>query len=193
MIYYSQAPRAHILGKTCKLLLTGCLLNECTRALTFPEFLPGKYLTRSSLSTTCQYEADIMWQDLVSHEPEGEWSKVSRLWCIHTHIHTHTNTFYVHIYSACILSLSLCIYILHIFSPYTPTPTHTHTPTHPHTGLPAAGSQLRYRVPGQKGLVSYAGGRPCNPNRKLGHSARQRHAMCKKYFHPQVLRADQRG
>ena len=32
----------------------------------------GKYMTRSTLSTTCQYEADIMWDDLVSHEPEGE-------------------------------------------------------------------------------------------------------------------------
>ena len=37
----------------------------------------GKYLTRSSLSTTCQYEADIMWDDLVSHDPiDREWSKV---------------------------------------------------------------------------------------------------------------------
>ena len=135
MIYYSQAPRAHILGKTCKLLLTGCLLNECTRALTFPEFLPGKYLTRSSLSTTCQYEADIMWQDLVSHEPEGEWSKVSRLWCIHTHIHTHTNTFYVHIYSTYILSIHT----------HTHTHPHTHTPTHrsPRCGFSASISSAR--------------------------------------------------
>ena len=39
----------------------------------------GKYLARDSLSTTCQIEADIMWQDLISHEPEGEWSKVGPL------------------------------------------------------------------------------------------------------------------
>ena len=34
---------------------------------------PGTQVAR----TRCQLEVDISWEDLVSHVPEGEWSKVA--------------------------------------------------------------------------------------------------------------------
>ena len=30
-----------------------------------------------SLKTRCQIEVDISWEDLISHSPEGEWSKIA--------------------------------------------------------------------------------------------------------------------
>ena len=29
------------------------------------------------LKTRCQIEADVSWEDLISHSPEGEWSKIA--------------------------------------------------------------------------------------------------------------------
>lgn len=38
-----------------------------------------KYVVRKSsgVSSTSQIEADIMWESLVAHRPDGEWLKVS--------------------------------------------------------------------------------------------------------------------
>jgi DNA polymerase delta subunit 1 len=40
----------------------------------------GRYARRTpadDATSTCQIEVDIMWGDVVSHRPEGEWLKVS--------------------------------------------------------------------------------------------------------------------
>ncbi|KAJ2584320.1 DNA-directed DNA polymerase delta [Coemansia sp. RSA 1836] len=39
----------------------------------------GKYSVRSNRSTSCQYEVDIDYKDLIAHEPVGEWSKMAPL------------------------------------------------------------------------------------------------------------------
>lgn len=47
------------------------------------ELPPGKYKLRGKnghdlpLITRCQLEADIAWDQLIAHAPEGEWSKVA--------------------------------------------------------------------------------------------------------------------
>ncbi|KAJ2517092.1 DNA-directed DNA polymerase delta [Coemansia sp. RSA 1939] len=43
------------------------------------ELPAGKYTVRTKGITFCQYEADIDYKDLVSHDPVGEWSKVAPL------------------------------------------------------------------------------------------------------------------
>lgn len=46
------------------------------------ELLPDKYTLRlndSERSSVCQYEVDVLMEDLVSHAPEGEWSKLAPL------------------------------------------------------------------------------------------------------------------
>eukprot|EP00960_Hanusia_phi_P064536 765821-Hanusia_phi.AAC.6 len=35
----------------------------------------NQYLTRSNPNTTCQFEMDVMWQKLISHDPDGDWLK----------------------------------------------------------------------------------------------------------------------
>lgn len=47
------------------------------------ELSPGKYKIRGKhghdlpLITRCQLEADVAWDQLIAHAPEGEWSKVA--------------------------------------------------------------------------------------------------------------------
>ncbi|KAJ1889306.1 DNA-directed DNA polymerase delta, partial [Kickxella alabastrina] len=43
------------------------------------ELPAGKYSVRSHNTTFCQYEVDIHYKDLISHEPVGEWSKTAPL------------------------------------------------------------------------------------------------------------------
>ncbi|KAJ2763197.1 DNA polymerase delta catalytic subunit, partial [Coemansia nantahalensis] len=43
------------------------------------ELPAGKYSARAAGKTFCQYEVDVHFQDLIAHEPVGEWSKVAPL------------------------------------------------------------------------------------------------------------------
>ena len=39
----------------------------------------GQYLTRTNKTCSCQIEADVMWDKVVSHAPEGEWLSLAPL------------------------------------------------------------------------------------------------------------------
>lgn len=41
------------------------------------ELPPKKWHIRSTLTSRCQIEVDVAWNNFIAHPPEGEWSKVA--------------------------------------------------------------------------------------------------------------------
>ncbi|XP_049977235.1 DNA polymerase delta catalytic subunit [Alexandromys fortis] len=43
------------------------------------ELPAGKYVTRAKKATLCQLEVDVLWSDVISHPPEGQWQRIAPL------------------------------------------------------------------------------------------------------------------
>ncbi|XP_052020135.1 DNA polymerase delta catalytic subunit isoform X1 [Apodemus sylvaticus] len=43
------------------------------------ELPAGKYVRRAEKATLCQLEVDVLWSDVISHQPEGQWQRIAPL------------------------------------------------------------------------------------------------------------------
>ncbi|KAJ2688017.1 DNA-directed DNA polymerase delta, partial [Coemansia spiralis] len=71
---YTGTPYESNLEYTIRFMVDTALVGA-----SWVELPAGKYSVRTANRTFCQYEVDVHYQDLIAHEPVGEWSKVAPL------------------------------------------------------------------------------------------------------------------